>query len=44
MRRFYEGLQKGLTKRKALREAMLEVKSAFPHPYYWAPFVLMGKS
>ncbi len=44
MRRFYEGLQKGLTKPRALREAMIEVKSVFPHPYYWAPFVLMGKS
>lgn len=44
MRRFYEGLQAGLAKSRALREAILEVKSAFPHPYYWAPFVLLGKS
>jgi len=44
MRRFYEGLQKGLSKPRALQEAVVEVKAAFPHPYYWAPFILMGKS
>src|SRR5262249_48485354 len=44
MRRFYEGLQKGQSKSQALRDSMIEVKTSFPHPYYWAPFVLMGKS
>jgi len=44
MRRFYEGLQKGLSKPRALQEAVVAVKAAFPHPYYWAPFILMGKS
>jgi CHAT domain-containing protein len=44
MRRFYEGLQSGHSKSRSLQEAMLEVKTMFPHPYYWAPFVLMGKS
>jgi CHAT domain-containing protein len=44
MRRFYEGLNSGLTKSHALRQAILEVKNAFPHPYYWAPFILLGKS
>ena len=44
MYRFYQGLQARLTKANALREAILEVKTAFPHPYYWAPFILMGKS
>jgi CHAT domain-containing protein len=44
MRRFYEGLRDGLSKARALREAILEVKAANPHPYYWAPFVLLGKS
>jgi CHAT domain-containing protein len=44
MRRFYEGLQKGLSKPRALQEAVVEVKAGFPHPYYWAPFILMGKS
>jgi CHAT domain-containing protein/predicted negative regulator of RcsB-dependent stress response len=44
MRRFYEGLRDKLSKARALREAILEVKAAYPHPYYWAPFVLLGKS
>jgi CHAT domain-containing protein/tetratricopeptide (TPR) repeat protein len=44
MRCFYRGLQSGLSKSRALRDAMVEVKASFPHPYYWAPFVLMGKS
>jgi tetratricopeptide (TPR) repeat protein len=44
MSRFYKGLLDGLTNAYALREAILEVKSAFPHPYYWAPFILLGKS
>jgi CHAT domain-containing protein len=26
----------------ALREAMIEVKQRYPHPYYWAPFILVG--
>jgi CHAT domain-containing protein/tetratricopeptide (TPR) repeat protein len=44
MRHFYEGLQNGLNKARALQDAVLKVKSCFPHPYYWAPFILMGKS
>jgi tetratricopeptide (TPR) repeat protein len=44
MRHFYEGLQNGLNKARALQDAALKVKSFFPHPYYWAPFILMGKS
>ena len=27
----------------ALRTAQLAIKAAYPHPYYWAPFVLIGK-
>jgi CHAT domain-containing protein len=44
MRRFYTGLNSGLSKSRALRDAIIEVKSSFPHPFYWAPFVLMGKA
>ncbi len=44
MKRFYEGLLDGLSKPEALRQAAIEVKTRFPHPYYWAPFILMGKS
>jgi CHAT domain-containing protein len=44
MRSFYEGLGHDQSKSHALRNAMLEVKRDFPHPYYWAPFILLGKS
>ena len=44
MRRFYEALHRGASKTRALQEAILEIKAAFPHPYHWAPFILMGKS
>jgi CHAT domain-containing protein len=26
----------------ALREAMLEMRKEREHPYYWAPFILVG--
>ena len=44
MRHFYGALQKGASKARALQMAIVEVKAAYPHPYYWAPFMLMGKS
>lgn len=27
---------------EALRRAMLSLREAYPHPYYWAPFILYG--
>jgi CHAT domain-containing protein len=42
MAAFYAGLRWGLNKRTALRAAQLDIKQQHPHPYYWAPFVLMG--
>ena len=44
MQEFYTRLRDGKTKATALREAMLTVKEDRPHPYFWAPFVLSGKS
>ena len=41
---FYGGLEKGETKAHALRSAMKELRSRYPHPYYWAPFFLVGKA
>ena len=43
MAEFYRRYQAGEDKATALREAMLNVRQAYPHPYQWAPFVLMGK-
>jgi|DewCreStandDraft_1066081.scaffolds.fasta_scaffold01307_15 tetratricopeptide (TPR) repeat protein len=42
MRYFYAGWQQGLSKRAALRNAHLAVRARYEHPYYWAPFVLIG--
>jgi CHAT domain-containing protein/tetratricopeptide (TPR) repeat protein len=42
MERFYSLMpQNG--KAHALRAAMLEIRKEYPHPYYWAPFMLVGK-
>ena len=41
---FYSLLSRLDDKSAALRLAMLELRSRYPHPYYWAPFVLVGGS
>jgi CHAT domain-containing protein len=43
MKRFYSRFQDGAGKAAAVRQAMLEIREIYPHPYQWAPFVLMGK-
>ena len=43
MKSFYSRLQQGLDKAVAVRQAMLEVRDRYPHPYQWAPFILMGR-
>jgi CHAT domain-containing protein len=40
---FYRLLQQGKAKAVALRSAMLELRSRYPHCYQWAPFILVGK-
>jgi CHAT domain-containing protein len=42
MTSFYRGLVAGKATCAALREAQLEILSQYRHPYYWAPFVLVG--
>jgi CHAT domain-containing protein len=42
MKEFYGGLTRGYRKADALRGAMLELRKRCPHPYYWAPFKLIG--
>jgi len=46
MVRFYRHLKAGRGKAEALRQARLELleQGRFVHPFYWAPFVLVGKS
>jgi CHAT domain-containing protein len=40
---FYSRLVQGMAKSQALRGAMAEIRQTQPHPYYWAPFSLIGK-
>lgn len=40
---FYRHWQNGPSKAAALRHAMLDLRNDWPHPYYWAPFLLIGK-
>jgi CHAT domain-containing protein len=42
MGEMYSRISLGDTKRAAIRAAQLAIKDAYGHPYYWAPFVLMG--
>lgn len=52
--RFYKKLLSGMNKAEALRQAKLEImkevssvggqKVSYSHPFFWAPFVLVGKS
>jgi CHAT domain-containing protein len=41
---FYQALAGGMSKAEALREAELKLLKdpKFDHPFYWAPFILMG--
>ena len=43
MASFYSHLDRCTDKAGALRQAALEVRQNYPHPYYWAPFFLVGK-
>jgi hypothetical protein len=43
MSSFYSRLGTQRDKALALRAAMLETRARHPHPYFWAPFVLVGK-
>lgn len=43
MVQFYQALtQPGTSKAEALRQAQIALLQQFPHPYHWAPFILVG--
>ena len=42
MKLFYERLKAGSNKAKAVQYAMCEIRKSYPHPFHWAPFVLVG--
>jgi CHAT domain-containing protein len=43
MQLFYRRLMINPNKAQALQYAMEEIRKAYAHPFYWAPFVLVGK-
>jgi tetratricopeptide (TPR) repeat protein len=43
MAAFYSHLGDGDAPAQALRRAMLDLRRSHPHPYHWAPFMLVGK-
>lgn len=40
---FYEALLSGKSKREAFKVAQLKLKEAYPEPYYWGAFVMVGE-
>lgn len=40
---FYERWMQGDSKTVAFRKAQLQLKTKYPHPYYWGAFVMMGE-
>lgn len=43
MRIFYERLRQTKDKATALQYATAEIRSRHEHPFYWAPFLLVGR-
>ena len=43
MEEYYDRLRDGAGPAEALRSAQLALKEKHPHPYHWAPFVVVGK-
>jgi CHAT domain-containing protein len=40
---FYTELQQGRSRAEAMQMASIRLRERRPHPYYWAPFLLIGK-
>jgi tetratricopeptide (TPR) repeat protein len=43
MGEFYREWTGGVNRAKALQNAMILVRRTHPHPFHWAPFILVGK-
>jgi len=43
METFYRNLLAGKSRLEAQRAATVRTRTDYPHPYHWAPFVLMGE-
>ena len=44
MAKFYQQRSRGKSKALALQTAMQELRQDYPHPYHWAPFLLIGRT
>jgi CHAT domain-containing protein len=44
MESFYGHLRSSPSKAHALRLAMRDLRDRYPHPFYWAPFILVGQA
>jgi hypothetical protein len=44
MTEFYKEWQGGSNRARALQSAIRTVRETYPHPFYWAPFILVGKT
>ena len=44
MRTFYRCVQQGWSKARAAQEGMRVLREQRPHPFYWAPFTLIGNA
>jgi CHAT domain-containing protein len=42
MERFYASLRGGAAPSEALQAAMLGIRERYDHPYFWAPFMVIG--
>jgi len=42
METLYAGLRAGKSRAASLRDAALKTRRREPHPYFWAPFILVG--
>jgi CHAT domain-containing protein len=43
MKSFYRSLQAQRDKAVAAQTAIQQLRKTYPHPYHWAPFILIGK-
>jgi CHAT domain-containing protein len=44
MKSFYRSFMAHGNKAVALQNAMKELREDYAHPYYWAPFVMIGRA
>jgi CHAT domain-containing protein len=44
MTKYYQNLLKGQGRGQGMRDAALALRKKKPHPYYWAPFITIGRS